>query len=424
MSRAVKFKLRPHQYEAHLALERRRFNALVAHRRFGKTVLAVSRQVSKASKAKSSTFRSAYIAPLYRQAKAVAWDYAKFLAIPLGGIASETELHIKFPNGARYNLYGAEDPDKLRGQNLGDVVFDEVSQMPYRVWSEIVLPMLLANGGHALFIGTPQGKNALYEIWQRALHEPGLWGRQMYKASETGIFKPEDLKIARSEMTPEEYEQEFECSFTAAIKGAYYAHYLAQAEAQKRVGEFPLDEGLPMVTSWDLGMADSTAIWFIQPRPNGSFLWYDYYEAHGEGLEHYAKVLAKKDYYISQHIAPHDIRVRELGTGKSRLEISRDMGIRFDIAPNIPIADGINAMRSIMSKSYWNLPLVQVGYDSLMHYRRDFNDKMGMFKDKPLHDTTSHAADAARYFAVGHRGERKVPTQTKADSNYNPFGRR
>jgi len=424
MRNRIRFRLRPQQMEAHVALERRPFNTLVCHRRFGKTVLSVSRQVSKCTKTKRTNHRAAYLAPLYRQAKAVAWDYAKYISRPLGGVPSESELCINFSNGARYSLYGAEDPDKLRGLNLCDVVFDEVAQMPYRVWSEIVLPMLLANDGEALFIGTPMGKNALYEVWEKAGGDPELWGRYMYKASETGILTPKALDIARREMSPEEYEQEFECSFSAAIRGAYFAGLMEDADRDNRITDVPYDPSLPVHTAWDLGMSDSTSIWFIQARPGGAFAVIDFYEADGEGLDHYAQVLKDRGYTYGTHIAPHDIRVRELGTGKSRLEVARSLGIRFDIAANIPIQDGINAVRTMLPACWFDRRKCGPGIEALRHYRRSFNDMTGLFSPKPLHDWTSHATDAFRYFAVGFRPRDARPRPSQAVNDFNPFARR
>jgi len=176
-------------------------------------------------------------------------------------------------------------------------------------------------------------------------------------------------------------------------------------------------------TAWDLGMSDSTSIWFVQAKPGGTYAVIDYYEANGEGLDHYAKVLDEKGYKYGTHIAPHDIRVRELGTGKSRLEIARGLGIRFDIAPNIPVQDGINAVRTILPTCWFDTDKCSPGIESLRNYRREFNDRMGDFKSSPLHDWTSHAVDAFRYFAVGFRPRKDGIRPMKSINDYNPFGR-
>lgn len=406
------FEPRPLQREVNNKLKR--FSVLICHRRFGKTVDAVNLLNDGAVRCPLPDPRFAYIAPLRKQAKAVAWDYLKRFAAPIPGVEfNEGDLRVDYPNGGRVSLYGGNDPDSLRGIYLDGVVFDEVAQMPKRVWTEVIRPALSDRKGWALFIGTPQGKNALWEIYESAKRDPD-WCAIVLRASETGIIDPEELAAVKRTMDPDEYEQEFECSFTAAIKGAYFSHLMAAADKDKRIGRIPYDPTVPVHTSWDLGMSDSTSIWFIQSMPGGSFAVIDYYEASGEGLDHYAKVLDEKGYKFGKHIAPHDIRVRELGTGKTRLETSRSLGIRFDIAPNIPVQDGINAIRSILPRCWFDEDKCAAGIESLRHYRREFNDIMNNFKDHPLHDWTSHAVDAFRYFAVGFR----PPTTTKLPRRY------
>ncbi len=185
----------------------------------------------------------------------------------------------------------------------------------------------------------------------------------------------------------------------------------------------PHEPELPVHTAWDLGMSDSTAIWFIQVGPGGEHRAIDYYEAHGEGLEHYIKVLDAKPYKYGRHIAPHDIRVRELGTGKSRLEVARSLGVRFDICPNIPVQDGINAVRRLIPKCRFDAVHCEGGVEALRHYRREFNDRAGDFMARPVHDWTSHCADAFRYFAVGFREPREGDRAERAENHYSPFRR-
>lgn len=416
----------PRRQQGEIERNMRRFSVLVCHRRFGKTVLSVNRLIREARETERQDWRGAYIAPLYKQAKAVVWDYLKHFCGKGEETCDvkfhETELRADFENGARIRLFGANNPDSLRGLYLDAVVFDEVAQMPYRVWSEVVRPALSDRKGWGMFIGTPQGKNALYQLWRQARREPG-WYAAMYRASETGILDPEELEAAGREMSPEEFEQEFECSFSAAIRGAYYGGLIADAERDDRISCVPHEPELPVHTSWDLGMSDSTAIWFVQVGPGGEHRVIDYYEAHGEGLEHYIKVLDVKPYKYGRHIAPHDIRVRELGTGKSRLEVARSLGIRFDICPNIPIQDGINAVRRLVPKCRFDSARCETGIEALRHYRREFNDRAGSFMSRPVHDWTSHSADAFRYFAVGFREKENGPRPERTENDYSPFRR-
>lgn len=419
-----KYTPRKHQAEIEAGLER--FSVLVCHRRFGKTALSVNRLIKAATETDRPDWRGAYIAPLYKQAKTVVWDELKKYC----GLGTdectvkfhETELRADFENGARIRLFGAENPDSLRGIYLDGVIFDEVAQMPKRIWTEVIRPALSDRKGWAIFIGTPQGKNALYEIYEDAKKNPE-WFTAMYRASETGIIDQDELAASGREMSPEEYEQEFECSFTAAIKGAYFGGLMGDADKEHRITNVAHDPSLPVHTAWDLGMSDSTSIWFVQARPGGAYAVIDYYEAGGEGLDHYARILDEKGYKYGTHIAPHDIRVRELGTGKSRLEVSRSLGIRFDIAPNIPVQDGINAVRAILPSCWFDADKCERGIECLRHYRRSFNERMNDFTARPMHDWTSHAVDAFRYFAVGFRQPDSNPKPQRAINDYNPFGR-
>ena len=416
----------PRKHQAEIEAGLARFSALVCHRRFGKTVLSVNRLIGAARATKRPDWRGAYIAPLYKQAKTVVWDELKRYC-GLGGDDCtvkfhESELRADFDNGARIRLFGAENPDSLRGIYLDGVVFDEVAQMPHRIWTEVIRPALSDRRGWAMFIGTPRGKNALYKIWENARRDPE-WFAAMYRASETGVIRQDELDAAAREMSPEEYEQEFECSFTAAIRGAYFGGLMGEADAAGRIGVVPPDPSLPVHTAWDLGMSDSTAIWFAQARPGGAFALVDYYEASGEGLDHYARVLDERGYKYGTHLAPHDIRVRELGTGKSRLEVARSLGIRFTIAPNIPVQDGINAVRTVLPRCWFDEEKCAPGIEALRHYRRAFNERMHDFTARPIHDWTSHAVDAFRYFAVGFRQPESGARPPKTCNNYNPFGR-
>lgn len=351
----------------------------------------------------------------------MAWDYLKHFSRGMDVRFRETELRADFGNGARIQLYGANNPDSLRGMYLDGAVFDEVAQMPIRVWTEVVRPMLSDRKGWAMFIGTPQGKNALYDIWRTAQKEQG-WFAAMYRASETGIIDPEELSNAAQTMSPEEYEQEFECSFHASVRGAYYGALLADAEREGRITDVPWEPELPVHTAWDLGMSDSTCVWFFQVSPGGQVRVVDFYENDGQGLQHYKKVLDEKGYAYGQHVAPHDIRVREMGTGKSRLETAAALGLRFDICPRMSVQDGINAVRNILPKCWFDRSRCDTGVEALRHYRREFSELMGGFRDGPRHDWTSHAADAFRYFAVGFRPREKRELPARAVNDYDPFG--
>jgi hypothetical protein len=204
-------------------------------------------------------------------------------------------------------------------------------------------------------------------------------------------------------MTPEQFEQEFECSFDAAILGAYYGREIAALERAGRIADVPMDPALPVHTAWDLGIGDATAIWFFQVvGPELHVI--DHYEAHGHGLAHYAAVLQAKPYKYGKHYVPHDANARDLGSGRTRVETLRDLMGAYPIVlrPN-DVMDGINALRVSMPLSRWDASRCREGLEALRQYRSEYDEKLKTFKDRPRHDWTSHTADAARYMASAWR---------------------
>jgi hypothetical protein len=200
-------------------------------------------------------------------------------------------------------------------------------------------------------------------------------------------------------MAPAEYAQEFECSWAAAVPGAYYGELVQQAEEQGRVTKVPYDPSYKVETWWDLGVGDSTVVWFAQ-RVGHAVHLIDYYEMTGAGLSHYVQHLDSKGYVYARHIAPHDVQVRELGTGQSRLDIARGLGLDFEVAPKLPVDDGIAAVRQLLPRCYFDREKTQYGLDCLRQYRAEYDDRLRTVRPKPLHDWTSHAADAFRYGAI------------------------
>ncbi len=383
-----------------------RWAVIVAHRRAGKTVATVNDLIRRAIQDGKQNGRYAYIAPLYSQAKQVAWDYLRRFAEPLMSSSNETELRVELINGARIRLYGADSPDHLRGLAIDGVVLDEVADMKPRVWAEVIRPALSDRQGWAVFIGTPKGHNSFYDIWQAAQDDP-QWFALRLKASDTHIIADDELASAKAQMSDDQYAQEWETSFEAAIQGAYYGKELLEVEAQGRIGNVPVEKGLPVHTAWDLGIGDSTAIWFVQ-QAGKEVRVIDYYEASGVGLDHYAKVLQAKGYLWGEHIAPHDAAVRELGSGKSRIETLAALGIKVRIASKLGVDDGINAARLLLARCWFDKGRTGEGVELLKQYRRAWNEERKCFEPRPLHDHTSHAADAFRYLAVGLKPDRKL----------------
>ena len=382
----------------------KRFTVIVAHRRFGKTMFGINRLLNAATKTRRKAARFAYLAPFQRQAKAVVWDILKDQARSLKEPRfHEGELRCDLGNGARISLYGSDDPDSLRGLYLDGVVLDEFQQMDPRVWSEVIRPALADRKGWAVVTGTPMGRNALWQLYERA-RTAADWRAALYRASETNALPAEELAAARAVMSEEEYAQEFECSFDAAIRGAYYGKPIAQAEAEKRIGKVAHDPNLLVHTAWDLGVGDATAIWFWQ-RLRREIRIIDYEEASGAGLDHYARLLQAKNYAYGEHVLPHDARVQELGSGKTRVETLTALGIRPRVLSAHRVEDGINAVRLLLSRCWFDAEKCARGLEALRHYRSEWDERRQAFRDRPLHDWSSHAADAFRYLAMGLREE-------------------
>ena len=418
----IPYEPRELQRKLHNEMALKRWGVVVCHRRFGKTVWAINHILRAALMCEKNNPRLAYMAPTYRQAKNVAWDYIKEYAGKIPGVRfHETELRCDLPTGARISLLGAENPDSLRGIYLDGCVMDEVADMPENVFPEVLRPALSDRKGFCIFLGTPKGHNAFYEKYEEAVANDD-WLAAVYKASETGILDQEELDAAKVMMSSDQYAQEFECSWNANVPGAVYGKELEEAQAGGRITHVPYDPSVRVDTWWDLGVGDSTAIFFTQNIGRAVHV-IDYYEARGEGVPHYCKVLSSKNYLYGEHNAPHDIEVRELGSGKSRREVAWDLGLNFRVVPKLPIEDGIHAAQMLIPRLWFDREKCKYGLECLRQYHRAYNERTRSFRATPVHDYSSHAADAFRYLAVGLRetGGRMAAPQRMAEMDYNPF---
>jgi phage terminase large subunit len=389
---------RPLQRELHDSLAR--FSVIVAHRRFGKTVFCINHALRDALQNGRERPRYGYVAPFRNQAKQVAWDYLKQFSAPVPGVAfNEAELRADLPNGGRIQLFGADNYDAMRGIYFDGVILDEYAQMSPRAWDSVIRPALTDRGGWAIFIGTPMGRNQFWKTYDRASREPD-WYRAMFRASESGVLDEKELEAARREMPPELYEQEFECSFQAAIIGAVYGKQVEAADKDGRIRSVPWEPKTPVHTAWDLGIGDSTVIWWVQ-QVGQEVRFIDYYEASGVDLAHYVRVLRDKPYVYGEHILPHDASVKELGSGLSRVETLESLGMSVRVLGQQRVEDGINAARMMFPRCWFDEEKCRQGVEALRQYRYDFDDKSRAFKPRPVHDWTSHAADGFRYAALG-----------------------
>lgn len=388
------------QREIHASLKR--FNSLVCHRRFGKTVLTINQLVTSGLSCKQPRPQYAYIAPLRNQAKAVAWNFLLDYSEPFRSEAPNiAELRVDLMTSARIQLFGADNPDAMRGMYFDGVVLDEFGDMDPTIWSRVLRPAISDRKGWAIFIGTPKGQNGFYDIHQAAATDAD-WYAATFKASETGIIPKDELDALQKAMTPEEFSQEFLCSFNTPNAGAYYGKELDAAETAKHITRVPWESAVPVDTAWDLGMDDATAIWFIQ-RVGMEVRVIDYYETSGEGLTHYAAVLKGKPYVYGTHYLPHDAAVKELGTGVSRVEILQGFGIQPHIVPAQSVEDGINAVRLLLPKCYFDAEKTAQGVKALRSYSREWVPKLGTWRSSPKHDFASHGSDAFRYYAMSYQ---------------------
>jgi hypothetical protein len=386
------------QKDIHKLVKNNRFSVVVAHRRMGKTVCAINQLIHSALICDKPNPRYAYIAPTYNQAKRVAWDYLTEYTRPLNSKANIAELRVDFM-GKRISLYGADNPDSLRGIYLDGCIIDEVGDINPSLFTEIIRPALADRQGYCVAMGTPKGQNHFKDLRDRGEKNDG-WSLLEFKASETNILPESELKAAFVEMGEDKYNQEFECSFQAPVEGSYYSKLIGDLEGKLRITDIERDGLARTYTGWDLGMSDSTAIWVAQ-LVNKEIRLVDYVENHGVGLDYYVSWLQQNDWMYATHILPHDVAVRELGTGKSRKEMLEDAGLSVTVAPKFNVADGIQAARRILPRCWFDKEKTKQGLDALKNYRRVYDEKRNVFHDRPLHDWCSHAADAFRYLAVG-----------------------
>ncbi len=379
-----------------------RFRVAIAHRRAGKTVAFVNEAIRRAAACQWPAPRFGYIAPYLAQAKAIAWDYVKQYVRPIRGASfNENELRADLPNGGRVRLFGADNPDALRGLYFDGVILDEFGDMDPRVWAEVVRPMLSDRNGWAIFGGTPRGKNKLFEFREDAKNSKEGWRLWELKASETRLLTQPELDNARGDLGEAAYLREYECSFDATIEGAYYAAEMMAAEEAKRICSLPIEPVVKVDTAWDIGIDDATAIWFVQDVGRERRL-VDYLEVSGEGLSQIAKRLDAKGYRYGRHIMPHDADAREKSTGQSYRRTFEDLGFRsVEIVPRTDdLIGAINTTRLMLARCWFDRERCARGLEALKQYRREWDGKGRTWRERPLHDWASHGADAFRALAL------------------------
>ena len=404
MSRDIKLKYRPRSVFEDFHDRKERWAVIVAHRRCGKTVACINDLIVKALLENKQHAQYAYIAPFYSQAKSVAWRYLERFSEPVMVKANQSELWVELINGARIRLFGADNPDALRGNFLDGVVLDEMADMKPSVWGEIIRPLLADRLGWATFIGTPKGHNAFYDIYNEATKKPN-WYVKVLRADQTNLLPQFELDDAQQSMSDNQYEQEFLCSFEAAILGAYYGQEMRRITDMNRITCVDYDPMFPCHTAWDLGFNDSTAIIWFQVV-YGEIRVLDHHSSNGQAVPYYTGLLAQKEdefgYKYGYHYLPHDARAKTLASGgKSIIEqISAKIDIKhLKIVPNLSLQDGIQATRLALTRTWFDNRCEDL-IECLRQYQREWDDDKKVFRDRPKHDWTSHSSDAMRYLSI------------------------
>lgn len=398
----------------------KRFIVMVIHRRGGKTTASLNHLNRDALRHKGH--RYAYVAPLRNQAKRIAWGMLKKITANIPGISyNESELTVSYPNGSEVSVFGADNPDALRGIGLNGVVLDEYAQMSPIVFSEIITKCVADTLGYVIIIGTPKGKGHFFRVYEAARLNPGMWAAVFLDVDQSlkqeqgktienlrNALKDDRELVKQGLMTQEEFDQEWYLSWEAALKGAVYAKQIAEARKVGRIGKVPYDEKLPVFTVWDLGIGDAMAIGFFQkPTPRETRI-IDYYENTGFGYPHYAKILKNKPYVYGMHYFPFDIRNKEQSTGLTRLAtmeklFGRD---RVDVVPKLSEEDGIDLGRAMWRRLFVDDSVDAEGQgaglflDIIGSHIYEYDETRGTFRSKTRHDFASHCGAMFRYAAA------------------------
>ena len=397
----IEIPYKPREWQKEVHSNQDRFRVVVAHRRSGKTTMCINELIKHALKNRRT--RYFYIAPTYRQAKVIAWEeMKKFVPMPFVKKVNETELLVKFANHSVIELKGADNPDSLRGVGLDGVVFDEYSQQPSNIYTEIIRPALADKEGWAIWIGTPKGKNVFYDVYTTAETKAG-WHRWLLKASETSIISPQELAGAREDMDENEYNQEFECSFESIVKGAVYGdEWSALIKAGRCNSQVIWERDLPTYSSWDFGIGDATAVGIYQINPASKEIrLIDYYENSNQPLAHYISWLKGKVYQFGMNFGDPSGNNRNLNTGRSIFEDLADAGIPLSARRTTKI-DQINAVKKMMPNLWVNDKLTKF-IDAITNYHYEWEEAKGEWKRDPYHDWSSHCLDQLAYFATNYQ---------------------
>lgn len=408
----VKIPYRPRNWAKGLHDSAMRWIVMVLHRRAGKTTAVLNHLQRDCVRTVKSQF--AYIGPTYKQTKRIAWEIAKEISAPITGVDwNESELTVKYPNGSKLFLAGSDNIDSLRGISLWGAGGDEWPLQNPTLFTQVISKCLADHLGYFIFFGTPKGKDHFFKTYKNALKHPEEW-TVVFKTiddslkEETGetidnlrqALEDDKRLVEQGEMTQDEFNQEWYCSFEAAIKGAIYSQQIADARKNGRIKVLPYDRALRVHTVWDLGVGQALAIGFYQ-RIGNEVHMIDFWEGEGsQGIADGILEVEKKKYLYGKHFAPHDVRAKEESTGKTRLQFAKDLGLEFDIIPSISVDDGIDKGKLLFNRLWIDSARCEDWVDTISAYHTEYDENKKMMKEVPVHDWTSHAADVHRYAAI------------------------
>ena len=389
---------------------------VIWHRRAGKDKVFINILAREAFKRVGTYF---YILPYYKQARLIIWEGAdssgfRFIDHFPPDVVKRREnqqMVLELTNGSIIRMLGSDNIDAIVGSNPVGVIFSEYSLHKPEAWNYL-RPILVENGGWALFNGTPRGKNHLWKMYKYALKDP-TWFHELLTVDDTKrpagtpVIAPTDIEIERQSGMPEELiQQEYYCSFEAGLVGSIVGDLMKSLAENKQILSVPWEPNLPVYTAWDLGFDDTNAIWFFQV--SGREVWFiDLYAGNRKSAGHYVNILKERPYTYAEHFFPHDVEVHEYTTGTSRRETFDKLGLKhITTIPRMgPVGEGLkeghHAMRQLLPKCWFDATKCEDGIEALKAYKREYDDVKQVFSDTPVKDWAKHYADSFRVAAWG-----------------------
>jgi phage terminase large subunit len=426
---------KPRVWAGELHITTKRWIVMVLHRRAGKTTAILNHLQRDCIRVPNSQY--AFIAPTYKQAKRIGWEILKEIARPISGtVANEVDLTLRYPTGSKIFLAGSENIDSLRGIPLWGGAQDESAMQSPNLFSEVISKCLADHLGYWIWAGTPKGKNSFHKTYQTALNNPEEY-TTIYKTiddslnKETGVtidnlrqaVSDDRRLVSLGEMTQEEFDQEWYCSFEASIKGAYYSKEIAELRKTGRFKFIPYDPALNVHTVCDLGVGQNLVIGFYQKVAN-EVRMIDFWQGQPrDGLVDAIRAMKNKPYVYGKHFAPHDVKATEIATGKTRLQTAKELGIEYKEVPHLSVDDGINKGKLFFSK-LWVSTTCEWWLDAMSQYHQEWDEKRNDFVTSPYKDWTSHGADVHRYAAlVVDQFDNELESQPEFVSDFKPISK-